>query len=255
MDNLKTIRDIQFLEGVKVLVRVDFNVLVENEMVRDDFRIKMALPTIDFLRSKKAKIILISHLESNSGEDGSLEPVINSLACLGQKATFVKDIKNAHEIIENKMANGDCILLENLRFFDGEKSNDKKFAQELASLSDIFVNEAFSTSHREHASIISIPSFLPSYAGLQFEKEVLNISKPFEAPHPFVLLLGGAKFDTKLPLIQRFSKIADTIFIGGALANDALKAKGLEVGKSKLSNGSFTNNFLVWYNEPIPLIC
>lgn len=246
---MKTIRDIEYFEGVKVLVRADFNVPIVNGAVGDDFRIRAALPTIDFLRNKGAVVILMSHLESIDGDILSLEPIAKHLTKIGQPVTFIKDLKSAHEMIEGRsvgkgvatkdgVRGGALFLLENLRFSEGEKKNDKKFAQSLASLADIYVNEAFSASHREHASIVGVPQFLPSYAGLQFEKEVTHLSKAFNPSHPFFFVLGGAKFDTKLPLIERFSKVADAMFLGGALGNDALKARGIDVGDSKISDGA-----------------
>jgi phosphoglycerate kinase len=240
---MKTIRDIEYVDGVKVLVRADFNVPIKHGAVGDDFRIRAALPTIDFLTNKGAVVILISHLESNDGENPSLAPIAKHLEKLGRTVTFIKDVKHAHEIIEAKMSekkvgSGMIVLFENLRFSDGEKDNDPTFAKELASLADVYVNEAFPVSHRAHASIVGIPKFLPSYAGLQFEKEVSHLSKAFSPGHPFVFVLGGAKFDTKLPLIARFSTIADIIFLGGALGNDALLAKGISVGASKISSGN-----------------
>ncbi|MEK7609961.1 MAG: phosphoglycerate kinase [Patescibacteria group bacterium] len=235
---MKTVRDIEYFDGVKVLVRVDFNVPIKNEAVVDDFRIRAILPTIDFLKIKGVKIILISHLETIDGDNGSLEPVARYLNKLNCPVLFIKDWKSAPQIIDNQIKNGECVLLENIRFFEGEKKNDPKFAKELASLADIYVNEAFPVSHREHASIVGVPKLLPSYVGLQFEKEVKNISKAFNPTHPFVFILGGAKFSTKLPLIERFADVADTIFIGGALANDSLKARGYNVGESKISDGT-----------------
>ncbi len=243
---MKTIRDIEYFEGVKVLVRADFNVPIKNNVVVDDYRIRVALPTIDFLKTKGAVVILVSHLESIDGDNPSLEPVAKCLEKLGQKIILIKDFKNAHDIIEASIhdagsADSESVrkvfLLENLRFSEGEKSNNIKFSEALASLADIYVNEAFSVSHRAHASIVGVPQFLPSYAGLRFEMEVEHLSRAFNPVHPFLFVLGGAKFDTKLPLIERFSKIADTIFLGGALGNDALVAKGYSVGSSKVSNG------------------
>ncbi len=252
---MKTIRDIEYFEGVKVLVRADFNVPIVNGAVGDDFRIRAALPTIDFLLNKGAVVILMSHLEALDGSNPSLEPVAKHLEKLGQPVIFIKDLKNAHEIIEAEIRKQELsaqssliFLLENLRLFEGEKNNDKKFAQSLASLADIYVNEAFPASHREHASIVGVPQFLPSYVGLQFEKEVTHLSRAFTPAHPFLFILGGAKFDTKLPLIERFSKVADTIFLGGALGNDALKAKGYNVGDSKVSDGAIDISEIV--NRP-----
>jgi len=236
---MKSLKEIEHLQGVRVLVRADFNVPIKNGAVADDTRIKAALPTIDYLRAKGAKVILMSHLESNDHEDLSLQPVADRLNKLGTQVMFVKNIRAARDLIEQELANGQCMLLENLRFFEGEKTNDQKFAKELASLGDIYVNEAFPVCHREHASIVSVPKFLPSYAGFQLEREVVNLSKAFDPAHPFLFILGGAKFETKLPLLAKFLGVADTVFVGGALANDFFKAMGYEVGQSLLSKEEF----------------
>ncbi len=233
---MKTLKDIEFLDGVKILVRADFNVPIKNGKVVDDYRIRMALPTINHLLEKKAKVILMSHLEANDGENPSLLPVADRLKELGVEVIFIKDYKKVSSIIES--GNG-CFLLENLRFFDGEKANDTQFAKELASFGDIYVNEAFSCCHRKHASIVGVPKFLPNYAGLQLENEITHLSKAFNPPRPFIFILGGAKFETKLPLLEKFMDIADQIFVGGALATDFFKEKGYEVGKSLVSEGDF----------------
>ncbi|MEN9912617.1 MAG: hypothetical protein RLY66_25 [Candidatus Parcubacteria bacterium] len=231
---MKTLKDIQYLKGVKVLVRVDFNVPIKNDVVVDDFRIRATLPTIKFLKEGGATIILIAHLESSDGTNPTLEPVAKKLGDLGIETTFIKDYKKVSSAVES--APGSCFLLENLRVFEGEKDNDQKFAQELASLADIYVNDAFSVSHREHASVVGVPKYIPGYVGLQFEQEIANLSKAFEPSHPFLFILGGAKFETKMPLVEKFSELADTVFIGGALANDLLKAQGKEVGTSRVSS-------------------
>jgi phosphoglycerate kinase len=210
------------LKGKTALVRVDFNVPIKNGKVLDDFRIKKALPTIKFLQKKGAKVVLISHL----GEDGTrnMKPVANCL---------------------RKYIKKDITLLENIRKYPGEKKNDLKFAKKLAKLGDFYVNDAFSVSHRQHASIVGIPKYLPSYAGFQLEEEVKNLSKVVKNPkHPFLFILGGAKFSTKMPLIKKYLKLADYVFIGGALANDFLKAKGYEVGKSLVDNTEGIKNIL-----------
>lgn len=245
---MKTLKDIPHLAGVKVLLRMDFNVPINNGVISDDFRIRKAMPTVDFLRNKGARLILVSHIETSDGLVGTgaknslakkptLAPVADYLKKKGLPVTFVKNLAAAFEVAE-ALKDGEMILLENIRENKGEKENDRKFAQQLASLADIYVNDAFSVSHREHASVCAVTQFLPSYAGLQLEEEVKQLSAAFNPSHPFIFILGGAKFDTKLPLIQRFSKTADTVFIGGALANDALKAKGYEVGISKISDGA-----------------
>ncbi len=231
---MKTLKDIQYLKGVKVLVRVDFNVPIKNGVVVDDFRIRAALPTIKYLKDGGASVILIAHLEAADGANPTLEPVAKRLSELSIETTFVKDYKKVSSLVES--VPGNCLLLENLRVFEGEKDNDPKFAAELASLADIFVNDAFSVSHRAHASVVGIPQHIPSYAGLQLEQEILNLSKAFEPSHPFLFILGGAKFETKMPLVEKFSVLADSVFIGGALANDLLKAQGKEIGTSKVSS-------------------
>lgn len=211
---MRSIKILKNLKGKTALVRVDFNVPIKNGRVLDDFRIKKTLPTIKFLQKKGAKIILISHL----GEDGkkSLKPVANYLK------KFVKK---------------DIVLLENIRRYDGEIKNDLNFAKKLARLGDFYVNEAFSVSHRQHASIVGVPKYLPSYAGFQLEEEIKNLSVVFKKPkHPFLFILGGAKFSTKMPLIKKYLKLADNVFVGGALLNDFLKAKGYEIGKSLVDN-------------------
>ena len=207
---MRSIKNLKNIKGKRALVRVDFNVPIKNGKVEDDFRIKKALPTIKFLQKKGAKVILISHL----GKDGSasMQPVADCL---------------------RKYIKKNVTLLENIRKYPGEGKNDPKFAKELAKLGDFYVNDAFSVSHRKHASIVGVPKYLPSYAGFQLEEEIENLSKVFKKPkHPFLFILGGAKFSTKMPLLKKYLKIADQIFIGGALLNDFLKAQGYEVGKS-----------------------
>lgn len=235
---MKTLKDIENLQGVKVFLRTDFNVPIKNGVVADDFRIRAVWPTIEYLRSRGARIILASHIEVIYSEITTLAPVAQALQKMGLPVAFVKDYKKAFQMID-QLKDGECVLLEDLRLWDGEKNNDKKFAQELASLADIYVNDAFPVSHREHASIVGVPRFIPGYAGLQLQKEVEHLSKAFNPAHPFLFILGGAKFETKLPLANKFLGIADTIFVGGALANDFFKAKGYETGQSLLSKGGF----------------
>jgi phosphoglycerate kinase len=225
---MKNIKEVQNLQGIRVVVRLDLNVPIENGHIVDDFRIQKAIPVIKYLSEKGAIIILISHIETK--EKSTLEPVAKYLQKLGIDCFFEKNYK---KVLESKHK---IILLENLREYEGEKKNDKKFAKELASLGDIYVNEAFSVSHREHASVCAITEFIPSYAGFQFEEEVKNLSLAFSPDHPFLFILGGAKFDTKLPLVEKFINTADTVFIGGALANDFFKAQGKDIGKSLVSD-------------------
>ena len=210
---MRSVKTIKNIKGKTALVRVDFNVPINDGKVEDDFRIRKALPTINFLIKKGAQIILITHL----GKDGtaSLEPVIN------------------HFFKISKLSKSKVEFFENVRKFPGEMDNNVHFERNLSRLGDFYVNEAFSVSHRAHTSIIGIPKHLPSYAGFQMEEEIKNLSKAIKNPkHPFLFILGGAKFSTKMPLIKKYLKLADYVFIGGALLDDFLKAEGYEVGKS-----------------------
>jgi len=228
MESLKN----QKLEGKKVLVRVDFNVpLGEKGEILDDSRIKTALPTIKYLLKQKAKVILLSHLGRPDGkivENLRLSKVakrLKQLLNLKNKITKINlDSFFAYSISPN------LVLLENIRFFKEEEKNDLKFAKKLASLADIFVNEAFSCSHREHASTFGITNFLPSFSGFALEKEVKTLSLLFESPkRPFVCILGGAKVSDKIKIIENLSKKVDWFLLGGAMANTFLKALGLDL--------------------------
>ncbi len=227
MRNLKELKDIK---GKRVLVRIDFNLPISNGVVEDDFRIQKELPTVQYLMKKGAKVILISHL----GKDGeSLEPVAKVLNKY-IKAKFIDSVlgENVTKAV-NEMKNGEVILLENLRRDKGEQSANQIFALELAKLGDVYVNEAFPVSHREDASIVLLPKILPSYAGFQLEAEVEHLSQVFNKPKkPFLFILGGAKLSTKEPLVEKYLKLADSVFIGGALLNNVLETLGYEVGKS-----------------------
>lgn len=215
------------LLGKKVLVRVDYNVPIKAGKIVETFRLDQSLPTIEYLLKNGARVILVSHL----GDDGkkSLAPVAKYLGkYFGTKlVTKFNDPK-----FNIYLAAGQVILLENIRKFDGEKKNDPDFAQKLAKLADIYVNDAFSVSHRAHASVVAVTKYLPSYAGMLFMKEFKNLSLALKPKTPFVVVIGGIKFQTKIPLIKKFLKTADQIFIGGALANSFMKAMGCDVGNS-----------------------
>lgn len=206
-------------KGKRVILRVDFNILNEKGKIEDDYRIKRTLPTIKLLKKKGAKIIIISHL--TEGKAKTLRPVAEYL-----KIDFIPSVlgKNVEQKI-SKMRPGDVLMLENLRTDKREKNNDKNFAKQLSQLGDVFVNEAFSVLHRKHASVARLPKYLPSYMGLLFEKELKNLQHVFKPKRPFFLILGGIKFKTKLGILQRFIKIADKIFIGGALTNNFFRLK------------------------------
>ncbi|MBP6060378.1 MAG: phosphoglycerate kinase [Candidatus Pacebacteria bacterium] len=234
---MRNIKQIKNLKGKRVLLRVDFNVSIKDGVVQDDFRIKKALPTIKYLKQKGARIILVTHF--GKGGD-TLLPIANALKKL-IKSSFVANILGgeAEQAVTN-MKDGDIILLENLRNDKGEQSCDRFFASSLAKFGDVYVNDSFSVDHRSDASIVLLPKLLPHYAGFQLEEEIENLSRAFKKPkHPFLFILGGAKFSTKMPLIEKYLKLADHVFIGGALLNDFLKAKGYEIGKSLASENNF----------------
>ncbi|WKZ26366.1 MAG: phosphoglycerate kinase [Candidatus Paceibacterota bacterium] len=233
---MRSLKGIGDLFGKKVLLRIDLNVPIKDGKALENFRIKKVLPTINFLKESGAKIILLSHLEDKNKNVLGLGPVYEYLRKYFPEIIFASDFSELKIAIQNAGA-GDLILLENLRNWPGEKSCDENFINELASFGDIYINDAFSVSHREHASIVGLPKKLPSFTGFLFEEELKNLSKVFSPEHPFLFILGGAKTETKLPLFAKFIKTADYIFIGGVLANDFLKARGFEVGKSLVSKG------------------
>ncbi|HEY4505132.1 MAG TPA: phosphoglycerate kinase [Candidatus Paceibacterota bacterium] len=227
------------LKGKRVLLRLDLNVAVNDGQIVDDFDIQRVIPTIDFLREKGSQIIIIAHIENSNGEATTLLPVFDSL-----KGYFPIEFCPTYFTPESvdkllKMDNKSVLLFENLRINRGEKENDPEFMKKLSAMGDIFVNDAFGVSHREHASIVGVPRLLPHYGGLLMRQEIEHLSQVLNPKHPFVFVLGGAKFETKLPLIKKYLDKADSVFVGGALANNIFKEKGYEVGKSFLSNGDF----------------
>lgn len=247
--DLPGIKDFSDWKSRKVLLRVDFNVPMEEKNVEGAYRIERALPTIEFLKKEGAKIILISHL--TAGRADSLRPVAEFLKKYFP-LRFVSSLDfNEIKKETEKMAEGEIILLDNIRRHKGEKENDKSFAKELASLGEIYVNDAFSASHRAHVSISAITNFLPSYAGFLFENEYKNLKSAFNPLHPFLLILGGVKFESKLGVLDKFLNIADKIFIAGGLANNFFKAKGMDVFDSVVDTGADIARYL--NNEKIIL--
>lgn len=232
------IEDYDF-ENKKVLVRVDFNVPLDDEgNITEDERIIAAIPTITFLLEKNAKIILMSHLGRPKGqvvEKLKMNKIAKKLSDLLDKEVIKLDDCIGQDVREkvNEMKNKDVILLENLRFHAEEENNDEEFAKELASLADVYVNDAFANSHRSHASMTTITKFLPSCAGFLVEEELKVLTKMMQNPEkPFVAIIGGAKPD-KMNVIRNLLNIADKIIIGGVLANTFLKAMGANIGNSK----------------------
>ncbi|MHB8214421.1 MAG: phosphoglycerate kinase [Vulcanimicrobiaceae bacterium] len=234
----KTIRDID-VDKKRVLVRVDFNVPLDGGRVADDTRIRAALPTINYLRERNARVILISHLGRPKGEEKSLcmDPVADRLSqLLDMQVMKLNDCTG--DVVEASLAElpeGGVAVLENSRFYPGEKQNDPGWAKRLARLADIFVNDAFGTIHRAHASTAGVAEYLPGVAGLLVENELTQLSRLTDSPaHPFVTILGGVKVSDKIGVIGRFLDFADAILIGGAMCFGFLKAEGIDVGASKV---------------------
>jgi 3-phosphoglycerate kinase len=233
---LKTLSDFDF-KNKKVLVRCDFNVSFDEKgKILDDFRIKKTLPTIDYLLKNQAKVILISHLGRPKGRDlkFSLKAIASELEkLLKKKIKFLEDClgEKVEKEIE-KMKEGEIILLENLRFYKQEEENNLNFAENLAKLADIYLNEAFSVCHRNHASVVSIPKFLPSGMGFLLKKEIEALEKVLKEPlRPLVVIIGGAKIETKIKVIEKFLEKADHLLLGGEIANSILRVKGISIGK------------------------
>ena len=237
MSNLKTINDIQDLTGKKVIVRADLNVPTEGTTITDNSRIERFAPTAKLLSDKGAKVIILTHFGRPKGksEEFSNKILVDNLAtAIGRPVEFVDDTigdKVSEKI--SLMNNGDIILLENVRFYKEEEANDNAFAQKLASLGEIYINDAFSTSHRAHASTEGITKYLPSYAGLLMEEEVDALTSALENPqHPAIAIVGGSKVSTKLAVLENITKKVDAIVIGGAMANTFLLAQGYNIGAS-----------------------
>jgi phosphoglycerate kinase len=235
---MKKITDAIDLKGKYVLIRSSLNIPLEDGKVRNSFRINRALPTLRYLHEAGARVIILSHLGRKPEE--SLKPVFDEL----EKHLPVQwgGVITGPEFGERKnlMADGDILLVENLRQDPREKANDPEFVEFLASLGEVYVNDAFAEAHREHASTFGLAKKLPAYIGLTLEEEISELSKVTEPKSPSLFLLGGAKFETKMPLVEKYLDLYDNVFISGALMNDIFKAKGYEVGKSLVSDVSLT---------------
>lgn len=233
----KTLKDMNF-KGKKVLVRVDFNVPLKDGVVGDKTRIKAALPTIEYLIKEEAKVLLISHLGRPGGEpkdDLRMDPVAKELANL-----LNKEVKKADDCIgeevkkaADSLENGEVLLLENSRFHAGEKKNDPEFAKALASLADLYVNDAFGAAHRAHATTVGVTEYLPAAAGFLMQRELNALGEVMENPEsPFVAIMGGAKVSDKIDVIKNLINKVDKLIVAGGIANTFLLAKGYEVGDS-----------------------
>lgn len=238
--NKKSIKDID-IKNKRVLMRVDFNVPQDEKLnITDDTRIRAAVPTIKYALEKRAKVILMSHLGRPKGGPEprySLRPAAQRLGQLIGKAVLMAPDCVGAEVkkIAGGMKPGEAVLLENLRFHREEEANDPGFAKELADLGDIYVNDAFGTAHRAHASTEGVTRFLPSVSGFLVQKEIEYFEKAVSSPaKPYVAILGGAKVSDKIEVIKNLMKKVDAILIGGGMAYTFLKAQGVEIGKSKL---------------------
>lgn len=240
MPNITFIDDVEIINK-RVLIRNDFNVsLNQSHKIANDQRIRQAIPTISYLLKNQNKLILTSHLGEPKGYDKnlSLQVVKEDLERFLPDYTIIlfPTVQTLKEALP-KQTIREIFLLENLRFLPGEQQNNEQLARTLASLADIYVNDAFSVSHREAASIVGLPHLLPSFGGLLLKQEIQALSPLIEHPQsPYIVVLGGAKISTKLPLLTKLAHLCDTILVGGAMANTFLLAKGLSVGKSLVEN-------------------
>lgn len=220
--NIKSIRDAE-VAGKRVLVSVDFNVPMKGGVIIDDTRIRAALPTLELLRGRGAKVVIATHLGRPGGKEIkelSVAPLAERLGeLMGCRVTLAPE-------------ESDCMMLENLRFDPREEEGSMEFAQELATFGELFVNDAFSNSHRAHASVVGVPQLLPSYAGVRLLEEIARLTEALHPPEGSVAVIGGSKFETKQPLIEKLIGSYAKIFLGGALGNDVIKARGLPVGAS-----------------------
>jgi phosphoglycerate kinase len=231
---MKKIQESKDLKGKKVLLRSTLNVPIKNEKIINDFRLRASLKTINFLRDSGAKVILIGHI--GRGPE-SLLPVFEYFKTQIPTISFTQEVlgEKTNSAIE-QMNDGDIVMLENLRVDDREVVNDDSFAKELAGLADFYVNDAFSVSHREHASVVGVPKYLESFIGILFQEEMDELSEAINPPAGSLCILGGAKFNTKEPIIKKMISKYDKIFVFGALANDLFKARGFNIGVSLSSD-------------------
>ena len=233
----KSIKDYS-IEGKRILLRADYNVPIENGKITDDYRIKQSIPTIKYLLEQGCSIVICSHLgrpEGKVNQELSLAPVAKDLSkLLDRKVAFAYDCISEKTIeAARELKPGKILLVENLRFYPQEESNEEEFAKTLAQLGEVFVQDAFGVVHRAHASTEAITKFIPSVAGLLLEREVDVITGVMENPkQPLMAIIGGSKISDKIEIINRFIDIADVVAIGGAMANTFLLAEGIDIGKS-----------------------
>ena len=245
---IKTIKELKNISGKRILLRVDFNVSLGANLKVDreeSYRLIKTIPTIEYLTKRGAKVIIMAHLGRPHGgvvENLRLSPVSKSLSRLLKKKVLQSRTilgQETRQLIK-KMKDGDVLMLENLRFDIREEKANQKFAKAIATLGDIYVNESFANNHRHHASTSVIQNYLPSYAGLLLEQEILHLTGVLENPRqPLVVIIGGAKISTKIKLIKNFLPAAQRVLLGGALANTVLSVMGVSVGKSLIEPKMF----------------
>lgn len=250
--HIKTIMQLEgTLSDVYVIVRGSLNVPLKNGVVADTFRINRMLPTLEYLQSQGAKVVLMAHIGREASD--SLLPVFEELKTRIPVQWGGSVFDPACREKWGLMQPGDILMVENLRQDEREKANDEGFTDLLAEFGRVYVNEAFDNVHRQHASMVGLPARLPAYAGLNTAKEIAELSSVATPDQPSLFILGGAKFETKLPLITKYLAIYDQVFVGGALANDVLKAKGYPVGKSLLSDITLEESLVEHESLLIPI--
>jgi len=240
---IRTVKQIEHLVDQIVLLRVDFNVPIEGGKVKEDFKIVKSLPTIKYLIEKKARIIVVSHLGRPSKPEPkySLAPVREVLEKLLQikiKLFKLEDLPKLGKFLDEEMIDGEVVMLENIRFSPNEEKNTGILAKELGDLAELFVLDGFAVAHRSAASVSGVARYLPSFAGLLLEKEIFGLSKATENPRkPFVVVLGGVKMETKIPVLKNLLPQADKVLLGGGMANTFFAAKGYAVGNTLIDEG------------------
>ena len=236
--NLRTIEEAEIKKGQRVLVRVDFDVAMRDGRVDEDFRLRAILPTVRFISKKRGRIRFIAHLDRPGGKvipAYSFKKILGRLEkLLKRRVVFIQD-PFSEKLLAAYNSSEDILLLENMRFWSGEEANDEGFAKSIGRWGDIYINDAFANSHRKHASMVSLAKILPSFAGLALEGEVRSLSAVSQNPaKPFYAILGGAKLETKLPLIKVLLDIADGVLIGGALVSSV---RDFVVGRNLVKSG------------------
>lgn len=240
--SIKTVKDFSSFAGKRALVRCDFNVPLKEGSISDDTRIRAALSTIEYLKERGARIVLVSHLGRPDGKKNpkySLKPVANRLSeLLGQDVKMLSDCIGS-EVVNStlQMKDGDVVLLENVRFYAEEEKNDKNFAKKLSENGDVFVNDAFGAAHRAHASTVGVADYLPSVGGFLMEKEDKFLGGILKNPErPFVSIIGGSKVSSKIAVLESLLSKSNVVVIGGGMAYTFLHSEGYSIGKSLLED-------------------